>query len=88
VLRSRVLEIETISRQIETPKAYLKQQTDVPPTTMARLRPTFETYQDFLNGKRWDVRLDFVRLFKSELVRRLEGLVFEKKKYIIKVRFG
>jgi hypothetical protein len=39
-------------------------------------------------GKRWDVRLDFVRQFKSELVRRLEGLVFEKKKYIIKVRLG
>jgi hypothetical protein len=28
----------------------------------------------------WDVRLDYVRQFKSELVRRLEGLVFEKKK--------
>ncbi len=29
----------------------------------------------------WDVRLDYVRQFKSELVRRLEGLVFEKKKF-------
>jgi hypothetical protein len=31
-------------------------------------------------GKRWDVRLDFVRQFKTDYVRRLEGLVFEKKK--------
>jgi hypothetical protein len=28
----------------------------------------------------WDVRLDFVRQFKMELVRRLECLVFEGKK--------
>jgi hypothetical protein len=33
-----------------------------------------------LRGKRWDVRLDYVQQFKSELVRRLEGLVLEKKK--------
>jgi hypothetical protein len=33
------------------------------------------------NGDCWDVRLDYVRQFKSELVRRLEGLVFEKKKF-------
>ena len=32
-------------------------------------------------GKRWDVQLDYVRQFKSELVRRLNGLVFEKKKF-------
>ncbi len=30
-------------------------------------------------GKRWDVRLDFVRQFKTDYVRQLEGLVFEKK---------
>ncbi len=35
------------------------------------------------NGKRWDVGLDFVRQFKSELVRRLEGLVFKKKSLLI-----
>ncbi len=28
-----------------------------------------------------DVRLDYVWQFKSELVRRLEGLVFKKKKF-------
>ncbi len=28
------------------------------------------------------VQLDFVRQFKSELVRRQEGVVFEKKKFI------
>jgi hypothetical protein len=33
------------------------------------------------NGKRWDVRLDYVRQFKSELVRQLEGLIFEGKKF-------
>ncbi len=33
-------------------------------------------------GKRWDVQLDFVRQFKPDYVRRLEGLVFEKKKFI------
>ena len=27
----------------------------------------------------WDVRLDFVQQFKTELVRRLECLLFEKK---------
>ncbi len=31
------------------------------------------------SGDCWDVRQCFVRQFKSELVRRLEGLVFEKK---------
>ena len=35
-----------------------------------------------LIGKRWDVRLDYVRQFKTDYVRRLEGLVFEKKKFI------
>ncbi len=33
-------------------------------------------------GKRWDVRLDFVRQFKTDYVRRLEGLVFERKKVL------
>jgi hypothetical protein len=33
-------------------------------------------------GKRWDVPLDFVRQFKTDYVRRLEGLVFKKKKII------
>jgi hypothetical protein len=32
------------------------------------------------NGERWDVRLDYVRQFKTDYVRRLEGLVFEGKK--------
>ncbi len=32
------------------------------------------------NWERWDVRLDYVRQFKSEYVRRLECLVFEEKK--------
>ena len=36
-------------------------------------------------GKRWDVQLDFVRQFKSELVRRLEGLVFEKKSILLRL---
>jgi hypothetical protein len=31
-------------------------------------------------GDCWDVRLDYVRQFKSELVRQLECLVFYKKK--------
>ncbi len=31
------------------------------------------------DGDRWDVRLELVRQFKSELVRLLEGFVFEKK---------
>jgi hypothetical protein len=35
---------------------------------------------DVFNGERWDVRLDFVRQFKSELVRQLECLIFEEKK--------
>jgi hypothetical protein len=34
------------------------------------------------DGKRWDVRLDYVRQFKTDYVRRLEGLVFEKKNFI------
>ena len=36
-----------------------------------------------LTGDCWDVQLDYVRQFKSELVRRLEGLVFEKKSFIV-----
>jgi hypothetical protein len=36
-------------------------------------------------GKRWDVRLDFVRQFKTELVRQLECLVFERKSLLISV---
>jgi hypothetical protein len=35
-----------------------------------------------LYGSRYYVQLDFVRQFKSELVWRLEGVVFEKKKFI------
>jgi len=35
-----------------------------------------------LNGERWDVRLDYVRQFKTDYVQQLEGLVFEKKKFI------
>ena len=35
-----------------------------------------------IGGKRWDVRLDYVRQFKTDYVRQLEGLVFEKKKFI------
>ncbi len=34
------------------------------------------------NGYRCYVRLDFLRQFKSDWLRRLEGLVFEKKKFI------
>jgi hypothetical protein len=34
-----------------------------------------------LEGDRWDVRLELFRQFKKELVRLLEGLVFEEKKY-------
>jgi hypothetical protein len=34
-------------------------------------------------GKRWDVRLDFVRQFKTDYVRQLEGLGFEKKSLFI-----
>ena len=30
-------------------------------------------------GKRWDVRLELFRQFKTDYVRRLEGVVFEKK---------
>ncbi len=37
------------------------------------------------SGKRWDVRLDFVQQFKSELVGRLEGLVFEKKSILLRL---
>ncbi len=33
-----------------------------------------------VNGKRWDVQLDFVRQFKTDYVQQLERLVFEKKK--------
>ena len=33
-----------------------------------------------LYGSRCYVRLEFVRQFKSELARQLEGVVFEKKK--------
>jgi hypothetical protein len=36
-------------------------------------------------GKRCDVRLNFVRQFKTELVRRLECLVFEGKKVSVSV---
>ncbi len=32
----------------------------------------------------WDVRLDFVRQFKTELVRLVERLVFEKNIFIVK----
>jgi hypothetical protein len=38
-----------------------------------------------MKGKRWDVRLDFVRQFKTDYVRQLEGLVFEKKKFIYRL---
>jgi hypothetical protein len=34
----------------------------------------------------WDVRLDFVRQFKTELARGLECLVFEKKIILIRER--
>jgi hypothetical protein len=47
----------------------------------AKLANIFE--QGYFYGKRWDVRLDFVRQFKNELVRRLEGLVFEKKSILL-----
>ena len=43
---------------------------------------SLQSERSTLLGERWDVRLDFVRQFKSELVRRLECLVFDKKKYI------
>ena len=33
-----------------------------------------------LKGKRWDVQQCFVRQFKTDYVRLVEGLVFEKKK--------
>jgi hypothetical protein len=36
-------------------------------------------------GDCWDVRLDFVRQFKTDYVRRLECLVFEEKKSIIRL---
>jgi len=50
VSRSRVLEIETISRQIETPKAYLTQQIDVPPpTTMAMMIISKQSQQRHTN---------------------------------------
>ncbi len=48
-------------------------------------------YLTYVAGKRWDVQLDFVRQFKTDYVRRLEGLVFEKKKFIYQlcyVRLG
>jgi hypothetical protein len=32
-----------------------------------------------MDGYCWDVRLDFVRQFKTELVRLVESLIFEKK---------
>ncbi len=32
-----------------------------------------------MGGKRWDVRLDCVRQFKTDYVRLVERLVFEKK---------
>jgi hypothetical protein len=35
------------------------------------------------NGYWWDVRLDFVRQFKTELVRLVERLVFEKNIFIV-----
>jgi hypothetical protein len=43
-------------------------------------------YLPIPEGKRWDVRLDFVRQFKTELVRQLECLIFEKKSLFISVR--
>jgi hypothetical protein len=41
---------------------------------------TVKLQNSYLEGSRCYVRLDFVQQFKSELVRRLEGVVFEKKK--------
>jgi len=31
-------------------------------------------------GKRWDVRLELFRQFKTDYVRQLEGVIFEKQK--------
>ena len=39
-----------------------------------------------LEGDSWDVRLELFRQFKKELVRLLEGLVFEKKNIVMRVR--
>ena len=39
-------------------------------------------FQGSLKGDCWDVRQCFVRQFKTDYVRLIEGLVFEKK-YII-----
>jgi hypothetical protein len=47
--------------------------------TFSNLFGNVSDYFCSYNGKRWDVRLDFVPQFKTELVRRLECLVFEKK---------
>ena len=41
----------------------------------------YSTY--LIEGERWDVRLNYVRQFKTDYVRRLEGLVFEKKSLFI-----
>ncbi len=36
--------------------------------------------RDLINGDCWDVGQCFVRQFKTDYVRLIEGLVFEKKK--------
>ncbi len=44
---------------------------------------TDQSFHTLKNGYRCYVRLDILRQFKTDILRRLEGVVFEKKKLIV-----